>query len=157
MSRRILVNQLESARRQFAGIGTRQTKLKLNRLKESNPVAKALRIALEIEDCSTQAKKYPGEWRDIKYKEKSDLIHKLIQVFEVEGWTYGKHNSNDYHTRHIVYFEIPGCEQISFHCTLRYEIPIYSARWDGKTNSTLGKLEKAISDLFDSDRFLSFD
>lgn len=85
MSRRTLVNQLESARKQFAGIGTRQTKLKLNRLSESNATAKALRIALEVEDCSTQAKKYFGEWRDIKYKEKSDLIHKLIQVFEVEG------------------------------------------------------------------------
>jgi hypothetical protein len=57
MSRRTLVNKLAEARAGFCGIGTRAAKLKLNRLANIDARAKAFRIALEIEDCSTQAKR----------------------------------------------------------------------------------------------------
>lgn len=50
-------------------------------------------------------------------------------------------------TGNIVYFELPDCEQISFHCTFKNpkELPRYEKEWDRKVNSTLGKLETAIS------------
>jgi hypothetical protein len=155
MSRRILVGQLSEARENYCGIGTRKTKLKLNRFATTDPRASAFRLALEIEDCSTQAKKYFGEWKDKKYAEKSELILKLVRLCQDHGWTFGKHDSKGF-PRWIVYFELPNCEQISFHTNLKTpeDIPDYEKDWDGKRNSTLLKLEKAISEMFDEERNL---
>ncbi len=148
MGRRELVRQLETARAQFCGIGTRKVKLELNRIGLSCATARAFRIALEIEDCSTQGKKYMGsEWSDKKYREKGDLIEKLCKLCAIEGWTYGKQKSGSYHTKWIVYFELPSCEQISFHTNLSIDIADYPFEWDGKTSSTLRKLEAAITEF----------
>jgi hypothetical protein len=155
MSRRILVGQLTDARESYCGIGTRKVKLKLNRLAGIDARARAFRIALEIEDCSTQAKKYFGEWRDKKYAEKSELILQLVNLCRENSWIFGKHESETY-PRWIVYFELPGCDQISFHTSLKCpdDIPDYASDWDGIRNSTLCKLEKAISAMFDEGRKL---
>jgi hypothetical protein len=144
MSRRELVRKLEEARANFCGIGTRRIKLQLNKI--NCPKARAFRLALEIEDCSTQGKKYGwSEWSDKKYREKSELIEKLCKLCQIEGWTYGKHDSLSF-PRHIVYFELPLCEQISFHTNLTIAVPDYDGVWDGKRHSTLSKLEKAITE-----------
>ncbi len=103
MGRRELVRKLEKARHDFCGIGTRAVKLRLNRIGRTNVLARAFRIALEIEDCSTQAKKYGrSEWADWKYFEKGEKIHDLIKIFEREGWLFGFHKSNSFETRHII-------------------------------------------------------
>lgn len=147
MSRKTLINQLTVARRKFAGIGTRKVKLKLNRL-FPNSLAKAFRLALEIEDCSILGKKYIGsEWSLKKFKQKADLIESLCRLCEINGWEYGKQPSNNGHTTYIIYFELPGCEQISFHTNLSIKVPNYRKEWDGKRNSTLFKLENAIENF----------
>lgn len=157
MSRRELVRQLEKARDDFGGIGTRKIKLRLNKIGEHCSIARAFRLALEIEDCSTQGKKYGGsEWSDQKYREKTRLIEKLCQLCEREGWIYGKHETKQF-PPHIVYFELPFCEQISFHTTLSFEIPLYEKTWDGKRNSTLGKLETAITTYLKNENQPSFE
>lgn len=146
MGRSELVHQLSSARNSFAGIGTRAAKLKLNRLGNSSSVARAYRLALEIEDRSIQGKKYRrSEWSDRAYFEKSRLIEELAQLCEKEGWTYGQHKTGGW-PQHVVYFDLPGCEQISFHTTLKNPeaVPHYPKEWDGKRSSTLGKLEAAF-------------
>lgn len=153
MSRKILVGQLTEARRNFVGLGTRRAKLQLNRLGKTNPEARALRLALEIEDRSTQAKKYFGEWRDKCYAEKSKLVLDLIRLFEIEGWTYGSRETGSF-PGEVIYFEIPNCEQISFHCTLIRKIPRYQGEWDEQRNSTLRKIEQACIELFDRERNL---
>lgn len=155
MSRRVLVNQLTSARVSFAGIGTRAVKMKLNRLAKSDAVAKSLRLALEIEDCSTLGKKYFGDWSNHYYSKKSQLIHELIELFKTEGWLYGKHKSENFYPKWIIYFELqPTGDQISFHYDLDYpdQVPHYPHEWDGKRNSTLIKLEAAIIAYLDSER-----
>lgn len=152
MGRRELVRQLESARDRFCGVGTRKIKLQLNQYGQNNALARAFRIALEIEDRSTQGKKYRGsEWSDKKYREKSEWIEKLCKLCAIEGWTFGKHKSDSFHTKHIVYFELPYCEQISFHTNLSIEIPDYPKQWDGQTHSTLRKLEAAIIAFLEDD------
>ena len=158
MSRRILVNQLLDARAAFCGIGTKETKLRLNRLLRTCDRAKAFRIALEIEDCSTLGKKYFGEWKTHYYRKKKELIHDLIKLCRVNNWTFGKQRSDGFGPTWIIYFEIEGMEQISFHCELDEEqkIPVYKSEWDGKRNSTLAKIEKAISDYFDEKRNLFY-
>lgn len=148
MSRRAAVRQLEDARDNFCGLGTRRVKVRLNKLAKTCAVAKALRIALEIEDVSTLGKKYAGSsWSSDSYEKKHQYIHELIFLFKEQNWAFGKHQSDSFATRHIIYFEIPTCEQISFHCSLDIAVPDYLKKWDGKTNSTLRKLEAAITEI----------
>lgn len=132
-------------------MGTRRVKLRLNRLSRTSATARAFRLALEIEDCSALGKKYGGAWSYTYYEKKHALIHELIILFGAHGWTYGKHQSDAFHTRWIIYFELPGCEQISFHANLECECPDYAGKWDGKVHSTLNKLECAITELLKSE------
>jgi hypothetical protein len=156
MSRKQSVRNLLAAREEFCGIGTKLAKLRLNKIAKTNPVAKALRLALEIEDCSTLGKKYAGEWSYEYYERKHKLIHELVEIFKEFGWTFGVHKSNTFGTSFIIYFEIPTCEQISFHTNLDVEVPEYPKEWDGKTNSTLAKLEAAIYQMLNPEEQRSF-
>jgi len=58
--KRPAVTLLATARRHFCGIGTRRTKFALNKLSRTSTFAKALRLALEIEDQNLTAKTYHG-------------------------------------------------------------------------------------------------
>lgn len=151
MSRRVLVNQLETARERFCGIGTRKVKLRLNRCGDA--LGRAFRLALEIEDRSTQGKKYRGDWSDRNYWQKSQLINDLLALSKANGWPHGKQRSKGW-PRWIVYFEIPMCEQISFHTDLREpdSVDDYAGEWDQKRNSTLLKLEMAIEAYLDEEQ-----
>ena len=147
MSRRDLVRQLEKAREEFAGIGTRKAKIRLNKLAKTCQIARAFRIALEIEDSSTTAKKYGSAWSYEYYEKKHRLIHELMEICREKGWLFGKHPGDGF-PRWIIYFELPDCEQISFHCnSFDSDVPDYPHEWDRKTHSTLGKLEVVISEL----------
>lgn len=156
MSRRELVNLLSDARENFCGLGTRKIKIRLNKC--TDDTAKAYRLALEIEDCSTLGKKYRGDWSDRSYWKKSKLIEQLIVLAKLNSWPYGKHRSDGFGPRWVVYFELPGCEQISFHTNLERPETVddYSGEWDGKRNSTLKKLETAIQRYFTEDQRAMF-
>lgn len=144
----LLVEQLTKKRKSFAGIGTNKAKRRLNKLATTSPIAKAIRLSLEIEDKNISAKKYYGKYRDKIYKKKAELILELCKVFKEQNWIYGTQNSEIPDTTHVVYFEIPGCEQISWHFSYnRKDLPIYEKEWDGKQNSTIGKLEKVSEEL----------
>lgn len=149
-NRNSLVNSLESKRDDFCRIGTNKTKRRLNKLIDSNPIAKAVRLALEIEDKNICAKKYRGTCSDKIYHQKSELIEQLVAVFQANPeWVYGVQDSDVGATSHIIYFEIPWCRQISWHFSTEKKYPEYTKAWDKLTNSTLGKLEKTAFQLLD--------
>lgn len=141
-----LIEILDDVRSNCLGIGTNKLKRRLNKLAESSEIAKAYRIALEIEDKNITAKKTPPKYKDKVYQQKHDLILELAELFGDEKWCFGKQNAKEYSTNHIMFFELPGCEQISWHCTLEKgnNFPDYSKPWDGKINSTLEKLLEGI-------------
>jgi len=146
-----LVYQLSEKRDNFLGIGTNKTKRRLNKLSQTDDIAMALRIALEIEDKNISAKKSFGKYRERYYIQKSDLINSLIDLFEIYKWNYGIEKKSEHLTNSIIYFDIPNCEQISWHTNLNCkDIPIYNQPWDGKINSTLNKLEDCIKNLYSS-------
>lgn len=136
------VRQLKSVRNQACGIGTRKLKLMLNRLMKTDPLALAARLAIEIEDANLTAKRYKfSRYQDSAYAKKEALMLDLIALFQHQGWKFGVHKSDRPETSHIIYFEIPGCEQISWHYTHKGDpLPIYPKEWDGKLNSTFPKL-----------------
>lgn len=144
---RKLMAQLSDCRDNFCGLGTRKVKLFLNKkVKEGDILSKAYRIALETEDENVKAKENLY-YSDYHYAKKKELINELIELCEEQDYTYGVQNTDNYSTRHIIYFELPNCEQISFHNTFKdiSELPKYEKNWDGKVNSTLPKLEQAIT------------
>lgn len=141
-----LIGILDDVRSNCLGIGTNKLKRRLNKLAESSNIARAYRIALEIEDKNITAKKTPPKYKDKVYQQKHDLILELAKLFQGEKWCFGKKNAMEFSTSHIAFFEIPNCEQISWHCSLKNEnaFPGYSKPWDEKINSTLAKLLDGI-------------
>lgn len=145
-----LIEQLKDKRRTFCGIGTNLIKRMLNRLSENDEVAKALRVALEIEDYNIKAKEAYGKYKQKAYDKKEEYIKELWNLFKKNGWLYGMRNESSFSTSYIVYFDIPGCEQVSWHTNLKCVInmPTYRIAWDGKENSTLNKFELCITSLY---------
>lgn len=143
-----LQNDLRNARNNFCGIGTRKTKLLLNKLANTSPKAKAYRLALEAEDKSITAKNTSFYYMDKVYREKEKNLKELAELSIENNWTFGKQKSDVRDTTYIIYFELPDCEQISFHTNLDCSAyPDYTSEWDGKTCSTIPKLEHAITTL----------
>jgi len=141
----LLVEELKKKRKEFAGIGTNKAKRRLNKLSLINPIAKAVRLSLEIEDKNIVAKNTYGKFKQKIYNQKTLLILDLCKLFEEQNWVYGIQKDDNPSTSHIIYFEIPTCEQISWHFTpptfIKKDYPIYKDKWDEKVNSTIGKLE----------------
>jgi hypothetical protein len=115
------ITALVQARTHFAGVGTRKAKLALNKLAKTDPYARALRIALEIEDANLTAKRYFGgdiggySYAEINYLKKCENIEALIDIAKSEGWVYGVQPSDVANTTHIIYFDIPSVGQLSWH------------------------------------------
>lgn len=148
----MLVMDLVDKRENICGIGTRKVKLMLNKeIKGGDVIAKMYRLALEIEDKNIQAKdKKNYMYQDKIYADKKTLIDELINVCRENEIIYGYHKSDVSDTSHVIFFELPEMEQISFHCTFDSleGIPEYNKEWDGKVNSTLGKVETSITKLY---------
>ena len=143
-----LINQLSRMRSHMCGIGTRKLKLFLNKLaKNGDIITRIYRTALEIEDENIKAKQN-RYYSDNHYLKKEQLISQLADLCLKENIVFGVQNINERDTNNIVYFELPNCEQISFHCNIAKDalgkFPQYQKAWDNKVNSTLPKLEKAI-------------
>jgi len=152
-----LVNDLKKKRTGFAGIGTNKAKRRLNKLSITIPVAKAVRLALEIEDKSISAKNSYGKYQEKIYNQKTKIILDLCKLFKEQAWVYGVQESEVAPTSHVIYFEIPGCEQISWHFSPDKisEFPKYLAEWDKKINSTLRKLEAITIKILDTEKMAS--
>jgi hypothetical protein len=150
MSNRERVRLLKVLRNTACGIGTRLLKLRLNKLAQTDPLALAARLALEIEDANLSAKRYGyTKWMDRNYDKKQELIRELITMFRHQEWEFGIHAPASRIGRGVIYFEIPGCEQISWHYDHEgAELPIYEKEWDCKQGSTLPKLMAFIEREF---------
>lgn len=144
-----LIGQLQYLRTNALGIGTNKIKRRLNKLAKESSLAKALRLAIEIEDVNILAKKSYGTYKDKNYNKKSELIFELVDLFDKNNWVYGIHKNKGRETNAIIFFEIPNTEQISFHIYLHSRnIQTYSKKWDGKENSTYPKLIDSVNSNF---------
>lgn len=143
-----LILILKDKRKTMCGVGTRRVKLMLNKLiKQDNIVAEAIRICLEIEDYNIKAKEN-RYYQETNYYHKEELLKQLITLCLDNGFICGKQHSDNHSASLLTYFELPNCEQISFHSNIDSsfsdKIPTYEKEWDGKVNSTLDKLESCI-------------
>jgi hypothetical protein len=114
-----LVHKLITKRNNFCGIGTNKTKRRLNQLSVNDNVAKAIRLALEIEDKNITAKNSYGKFKNKIYDTKQKLISDLVELFQTQdNWNYGIEKNGGRETNAIIYFDIPNTEQISWHFNL---------------------------------------
>lgn len=146
-----LIEMLKIKRDNFCGVGTRKVKCFLNtKIKKGDELALLYRKVLECEDKNISAKDSFGKYQDRIYYQKSQLIEELISIAKEKGYIYGYQKSDVYGVSHVIFFEFPNMEQISWHNTLNNidNIPHYNNEWDGKVNSTLDKVEDAISLIY---------
>lgn len=153
----------ESMKSSMCKVGQKKVKLFLNSLvKKGDSIAKMYRLILEAENDNINAKKYRNtssrSYKDEYYKKKRATIEELIR--EVINYNnsneskiiFGTQKSDVSETSLIIYFDLPGCEQISFHTdissNLLPNVPKYQLKWDGKVNSTLPKIERAINSRY---------
>ena len=117
-----LIDDYNSKKNSMCGIGLKNVKLLLNKMiKQGDSLAVLYRKALELADVNIKAKKYNGDWSDHYYCKKEDLIFGLVKLCENNGdVSYGYSETNDMgsYINAVLYFDISGCEQISFHCHL---------------------------------------
>ena len=147
-----LVDEQIDMRESVCGVGTRKIKVFLNqKVKKGDKIAELLRVALELNDVNVSAKRYWGDYKRDYYSKKEDLIRDLNHLYRENGeLDYGYHYNPGRLTTHIMYYELPNGQQISFHCTLRdtTKIPLYGKEWDRLENSTYQKLECAIMEMY---------
>lgn len=144
--------QLEMARSSYCGIDTRNIKLMLNRLaKKGDKIAKAIRTLMETEDENIKAKSgWKADWH---YNKKYEYVMEAIKLYKELDLVYGMQRTDNPKTNCIAYFELPTTnEQISFHLNIDEDCiddyPKYEKEWDGIVNSTLPKIEKCITELY---------
>lgn len=141
-----LVQSLKKKRKTFCNLSTNKVKRRLTKI--NTTLSNTYRLAFEIEEVNILAKDSSPFYKDLLYKKKNYLIQDLIDICETEFWKYGMQtdNSNSFHNK-VIFFELPNCEQISWHYDTYKQIKKYDKEWDKKINSTLNKLEVCIKQL----------
>lgn len=99
---------------------------------------------MELQDYNIKAKGAPFPYSEKMYAKKEDLIDKLIELYKNIQLPFGRSEDKNKRVSFIVYFDLPLGNQISFHSTIKRDIPLYGKERDGLVNSTLDKLEKEI-------------
>lgn len=146
-----LISILKDKRNTLCGVGTRKVKCFLNKkIKQGDKLALVYRKALECEDVNITAKDTNYYYRDKVYFKKTQLILELIEIAKTYNYTYGYQTSDIRNVDHVIFFELPNMEQISWHNNLDdiKDIPQYNKPWDEKVNSTLYKIEDAINHTY---------
>ena len=86
-------------------------------------------------------------YAEVNYLKKSENIEILIGICRSQGWVFGVQPSGVFNTTHIIYFDVPGVGQLSWHYSPKEPLPVYAGQCDGQEGSTLRKLEVAVSRL----------
>jgi len=149
-----LIYILQEKRKTFATIGTNKAKRRLNKLAKNDRFIKAIRLALEIEDVNISAKNSYGKYKEKIYLKKEELICDLISLFKKTNWLYGSQESDIPLASKIIYFEIPGVEQLSWHSNNKDSLPNYQKPWDKKENATMDKLEIVVEKILKENNLL---
>lgn len=154
-----LCQQFKAYKTSFCnGLGFRKIKLRLNKLAVNNPLAKAIRLLLEIETTNAQAKEdknkgyinvfFQHTTQEMLYYKKSNLIKELVTVCNDNKYEFGVQLKDGHETNAIIYFDLPNTKQVSYHVTLSNEeieqYPKYTKEWDGEENSSFTKIEESI-------------
>lgn len=79
------------------------------------------------------------------YSQRANLAVAFAKMAAAQGWPYGRgidsKTENDMEWRHVLYVELPGGEQISYHFApddvhLLDGLPTYRGEWDGRFTGT---------------------
>lgn len=144
-----LNRDLDTAYNSFCGSKLHPILVHLEGIAEDSKLAKAYYLALKTEIFNRRAKKHKGDMRYKLYKQKVEFLNQLISHCQLYNYRIEKQKNADNGPSDIIYCYLPGCEQISWHCSLgQLPIPEASDNWDEKKFSTLKKLESGLKSEF---------
>jgi hypothetical protein len=89
-----------------------------------------------------------GSYRSMAYEKKdwsiAELARAMVQNPDViESWGWGfDHKSVGY--EHVLYVDVPGCGQVSFHTATRRDGFDYAGEWDGATGTAPYRIARWI-------------
>lgn len=152
---KILNRDLDEAYNRFCGAKLYNVLEHLQTLAEDCKLAKAYYLALRTEIANRRAKKHKGDMRYKLYQQKVQLLNMLISHCQLHGYRVERATSHDAGPTDVVYCYLPGCEQLSWHCSLgKLPLPVAKDEWDKKKFSTLRKLEQGLLEEFYSNATL---
>jgi len=143
---KVLNRDLDEAYNRYCGSKLYTVLGKLREASETSVLAQAYLMALEAEIANRRAKKNKGDMQRRLYKKKVDVLKNLVAHCLTHNYRIEQDRAHDVGGPSLVlYCYLPGCEQISWHCTIRNsEIPDAQEGWDGKKFSTLRKIEQGL-------------
>lgn len=110
-------------------------------LEACGPLGKLAAALMRTHKASFRAKLYRGKhfstgarYRDLAYRNKQEALHILVRTLEystgiVYGW--GRDGMACAYV-HVLYIDLPGQGQVSFHSPTRGNGPDYPGVWDGQ-------------------------
>lgn len=148
--RKILNRDLDQAYNRYCGSSLHPILVHLEDLSKESKLARAYYLALKTEIANRRAKKHKGDMSRRLYKEKTAYINELISHCQLHGYRVERSPYTDQGgPDDVLYCYLPGCEQISWHCSLgKLPLPEAVEEWDEKKFSTLRKLEAGLMKEF---------
>lgn len=121
----------------YAGSDGEATKGLYLHLGEQGPRGLVAVKLLQACKASERAKLYTrGKWRAVAYDKKDWAIGELCRSMAlsfpdvIESWGWG-FDAKSIGFEHVLYCDVPGAGQVSFHTSHRRDGPDYAGAWDG--------------------------
>lgn len=121
----------------FFGSDADKTRDLYLRLVDRGPIGAIAVDLLRAMKASSRAKQYRGRSVRLAYDKKSWAVSELCKSLELLAgdigirWGWGKDRTVDQGFDDVIYIDLPGCGQISFHSPTRGSGPDYPDAWDG--------------------------
>ena len=149
---KILNRNLDEAYKHFGGSKLYTVLERLREAAETSLLAEAYLIALQAEIANRRAKKHKGDMQRDLYSKKTFFLYDLIHHCLAHGYRIEQDKAHDVGgPSKVLYCYLPGCEQLSWHCSLTHkDLPDAVEEWDGKNFSTLRKIEAGLKEVLPS-------
>lgn len=137
----------------YDGSDGEATKALYARLLEFAPRGLVAVRLLQASKASARAKAYRGKWVRVAYDKKDWAISELCRALVAEpdvvpSWGWAR-DPKAIGFEDVLYVDIPGAGQVSFHTSYRKDGPDYAGAWDGVRNVASRRICRWAEAVFD--------
>lgn len=134
------------------GEATRALYERLNQLAPRGPIAVHL---MRLSKASGRAKAYRGRFVGVAYDKKDWAIGELCRALREDGeaagvtsWGWGR-DEKAVNFENVMYVDVPGGGQVSFHTHHRRDGPDYAGAWDGVVGAGPRRIIRWVEAILD--------
>ncbi len=127
---------MSEVRDAYHGSDADKTRALFLRLIENGPIGDVAINLFRAMKASSRAKSYRGRSIGLAYQKKDWSLEQLCLALAVHAgdlgirWGWGR-DEKAVNFENVLYVEVPGAGQVSFHCGRRMDGPDFSGHWDG--------------------------